>query len=54
VLDPFAETELADPERARRFDHADEQIRRAVDRLSPGLCRHRPIWWNTCSTLSSK
>ena len=28
--------ELADPERPRALDHAHEQLRRPVDRLSPG------------------
>ena len=35
-----ARRELADPERPVRFDDADEQLRRAVDRLCPGFRGH--------------
>ena len=32
--------DVSDAERLRALDHADEELRRAVDRLGAGLCAH--------------
>ena len=47
---PGARRKFADGRRLRGLDDADEQLRRAVDRLGTGLGRHLTLW-NERSTI---